>query len=64
MRDVKLIHGTMVARLDRFEPSPTSRRIDAGTSEEPVEDLEVPEFIPSVQAGGRGRPRRGSNARR
>jgi hypothetical protein len=63
MRDVKLIHGTMVARLDRFQPPAGSRRIDAAAVEDPVEDLEVPEFIPRVQSGGRGRSHRGSSRR-
>ncbi len=61
MRDVRLIHGSMVGHLghdERVEPVAGTPRF-----EEPVEDLDVPEFVPRGQSG-RGRSLRGSNGRR
>src|ERR1019366_10724629 len=46
LRDVRLAHGSMTARLDQVGPGsgpePRARR----RGDEPGEDLDVPEFIP------------------
>ena len=48
LRDVRLAHGSMTARLDQAGPSggvgPVSGR--SRGFDEPDEDLDVPEFIP------------------
>jgi hypothetical protein len=41
LRDVRLAHGGMTARLDQVGPGAGGRR-----PEEPGEDLDVPEFLP------------------
>ena len=41
LRDVRLAHGGMTARLDQAGPGAGARGPD-----EPGEDLDVPEFIP------------------
>ncbi len=53
LRDVRLAHGGMTARLDQAAPSvrearrsvPTRQR-RASREDEPGDDLDVPEFIP------------------
>ena len=41
LRDVRLAHGGLTARLDQAGPGASARG-----SDEPGEDLDVPEFIP------------------
>jgi F0F1-type ATP synthase membrane subunit b/b' len=47
LRDVRLAHGSMTARLDQAGPGASVRPASSRTGlEEPDEDLDVPEFIP------------------